>query len=129
MPAKKLDAVAKFLDAKVAQSPKTQKEIAEACGYTKPNLITMFKQGLTKLPLDKVPAMANALEVDQNYLMRLCLKTYFPDAAKAAEVAMGNLLTENEQAIIEKIRVVSGGNDPQLTDKIAKGIEKTFAQS
>ena len=50
--------VAEFIAAQIAMSDKTQREIALALGYDKPNIITMFKQGLTKIPLNKVAPLA-----------------------------------------------------------------------
>ena len=37
---------------------KTQKEIAHEAGFTNGNLISMFKSGASKIPLDRVPALA-----------------------------------------------------------------------
>ena len=39
----------------------TQKEIAQRMGMPMPNIITMWKQGQTKVPPERVPAMAKAL--------------------------------------------------------------------
>ena len=59
-------ALAKFVDIRLLElkHKKTQAEIAEEAGFVNPNMVTMIKQGATKLPIDRVPALAKALEVD-----------------------------------------------------------------
>ena len=52
---------------------KTQAEIASEAGFPNANTMTFLKTGRNKLPLDRVPSLAKALEVDPAYLMRLAL--------------------------------------------------------
>jgi len=47
-------AVAEYLNQQIALSGVPQTEIAEKLGYDKPNIITMFKQGKTKIPMNKI---------------------------------------------------------------------------
>jgi predicted XRE-type DNA-binding protein len=54
-----------FLTQAIENSKLKQTEIAEAVGYDKPNFITMLKQGKTKLPVNKVPAFAKILGIDE----------------------------------------------------------------
>ena len=54
--------VACFIAARIEATGQLQKDIAAKAGFDKPNMITMIKQGRTRLPLDKVGAMALALE-------------------------------------------------------------------
>ena len=48
----------------IERSGRTQREIATALGYGRSNIVTMFKQGTTRVPGDKVPALADALGVE-----------------------------------------------------------------
>ncbi len=59
--------VAEFLADKIGAIDKTQREIAEACGFDNPNIITMFKNGHTKLPINRIAPLAKALDVDHAY--------------------------------------------------------------
>ena len=65
--------LAKFLKARLLElkHQKTQAEIAEEAGFVNPNMVTMIKKGSTKLPIDRVPALAKALESDPALLLRL----------------------------------------------------------
>ena len=44
---------------------KTQKEIAQDAGFVNANMLSLLKSGANKVPLDRVPALAQALEVDR----------------------------------------------------------------
>lgn len=63
--------VADFITARLAETDKTQREIAEECGFENPNIIPMFKNGTTKVPLNRAVALATALGVDPAHFLRL----------------------------------------------------------
>ena len=107
--------VADYLNHQIEICGKTQREISLEIGYDKPNIITMFKQGLTKLPITKVEKMATALGVDPKYLLRLVLNEYMPDTLPVIEKFMGYAITDNEKLIIDKIRNLSKNSDPRYT--------------
>ncbi|MFT4150924.1 MAG: helix-turn-helix transcriptional regulator [Paracoccaceae bacterium] len=52
---------------------KSQIEIATEAGFPNANFISFLKSGRNKVPLDRVPSLAKALEVDPALLMRLTL--------------------------------------------------------
>lgn len=104
--------VADFLTTMITASGKTQKEIATELGYDNPNIITMFKQGSTRLPLTKVGPMAIALDVDPLELFRLALGEYAPDTLIAIDAFLSpSLLTKNERELIDAFRSVTKGTD------------------
>lgn len=115
--ARKTNTVAGYISDRIEVSPKTQREIAEEIGFESANLITMLKQGRTKVPLDRVPKLAEALGVSPAYLMRLALAEYYPATLTVIEDVLTALVTENERAIIELIREASGGSDPAPAGK------------
>lgn len=94
------------IDLVVGSGEKTQKQIAAELGYTKPNIITMFKQGLTNLPLNKVEAMAKAIHADPVYLLRLALQEYMPEGYETITKILGDtaMYSEMEKAIIKEMR-------------------------
>lgn len=77
-------------------SPKKQWEIARDVGYEKPNIITMFKQGLSRVPVEKVAAFATALEADPAELLLLWLSEYNPALLTDLQQHIG-LLTDPEE--------------------------------
>jgi transcriptional regulator with XRE-family HTH domain len=104
--------VAEFLADKIAAIDKTQRQISEECGFDNPNIITMFKNGLTKLPINRITPLAKALDVDPAYLLRLVMHEYMPDAWEAIEnIMQSTVLTSNELNLVRAYREVTGDND------------------
>lgn len=93
----------------------TQRDIAAKLGYPKSNIISMFKKGEAKVPLDKIPALAEALHVDVAHLMRLGLEQYWPDKMDVITQVFSRTVTENEYEIVECIRNASHDSDPKAT--------------
>lgn len=87
---------------------KKQLEIAEEAGFENPNVITMIKQGRTKLPLGKVGLMAKALELDPTYLLKLCIEEYQPETWDAIRPYMEDMVTADELSIVLSIRNAIG---------------------
>lgn len=97
--------VAEYLTQKIAESGKTQQVIAEECGFDSPNIITMFKKGDTRLPLNRVEQLAKALDVDAAHLLRLVMLEYMPRTWDSIEWTMkGTILTAAELRLISTYR-------------------------
>src|SRR4051812_12146159 len=109
-------ALTRFLGKRFAEfkGDKTQRQIAAAAGYDKPNILSMFKRGDTKIPIDKVPALAKALEVDVAHLFRLVVETHWPTVLPVIEeIFGGQLASKNEVAIfLTKWRATTADTDP-----------------
>lgn len=90
---------------------KTQREIAQEIGYDKPNMISMFKRGEAKIPLDKIPALAKALAVDPAFMFRLAMQQYWPDQQKTIVEIFGGILTSDEKKVIEMYRRAVGDTE------------------
>jgi len=104
--------VAEFLTSTLPTCGKTQKEVAQEMGYDNPNIITMFKQGLTKVPLTKVSSLAKALDVDPVFLLKIVLTEYAPEVLVAIEEILdGSVLTRNERELIDAYRKATLGTD------------------
>ncbi len=95
---------------------KTQAEIASEAGFANANMMSFLKNGRNKVPLDRVPSLAKALEVDPAYLMRLALdQAVGATAAKAITEIFGSPTTENERGWLTELRDASDNSDPRLT--------------
>lgn len=108
---------------------KTQKVIAHEAGFVNSNLISMIKNGATKIPLDRVPALARALEADPAYLMRLSLEQAIGQTASVAVLEVfGTATTLNERGWLEEIRDASGQTDPKLTARSRSALRAIFGK-
>ncbi len=123
--------LAKFLETRLLElkHKKTQAEIAEEAGFVNPNMVTMIKKGATKLPIDRVPALAKALESDPALLLRLALEQKEGStAANAIYEIIGQPVTRNEMAWINEVRNLSGNTDPRLTSRASAAIRGVFGK-
>src|SRR5689334_10108500 len=87
-------AVAKFLDRRMDElrGVKTQREIAQEAGFPRPNMLSMLKSGDSKLPLERIPGLARALDADAAHLFRLAMADCWPElAATIGEIFGGQL--------------------------------------
>ena len=106
---------------------KTQAEIASEAGFANANMMTFLKNGRNKVPLDRVPSLAKALEVDPAYLMRLALdQAVGATAAKALNEIFGTPATENERGWLNELRDSSDNTDPRLTARSRTALRGIF---
>lgn len=97
--------VAVYLTSQINRSRKTQKQIAREAGFPAPNILSMVKSGDTKLPIARVPALAQSLEIEAPKLLRLCLEEYEPELLSVIDsVLPGGLLSEEEEFLILIVR-------------------------
>lgn len=105
----------------------SQRDIAAALGYERPNIISMFKTGEAKVPLDKIPELAEALRVDVAHLMRLGLEQYWPDKMRVINEAFGGfVVTSHEKELVKLFRSATGDSDPKLTEEQKMNLKKVF---
>lgn len=108
---------------------KTQKEVAREVGFLNANMLSLLKSGANKVPLDRVPALAKALEVDPAYLMRLSLEqSVGVTAANAIVEVFGTPVSENERGWLEEIRDATDHSDPRLTTRSRVALRGIFGR-
>ena len=109
--------MAQFLSKKIdSLRPETsQLEIARRLGYSGANIISMFKTGHTKVPLEKSPVLAEILGTDVGHLMRLGLEQYWPERLDVIGEVFSRIVTENEMELISEVRRATSDADPKFT--------------
>lgn len=120
--------VANYLKQQLAMSEKSQKDIAREVGFNQPNNISMIKDGISKLPINRVPAMAKALNVDPIHLLRITMREYMPETWAVIESVLGGrLITKAEIALLNSTRKASRNLDLDFTEpEIASAIQRTL---
>ena len=102
--------VSDYLSRMIEYSGKTQIEIAKEIGYPNVNMITLFKQAKTKVPVNKVPLLAKSLGIDPVNLLRIVLSEYSPEVWDALEEILGqNLVSAEEKQVLDVVRKVALG--------------------
>ena len=108
---------------------KTQREIAAELGYDKPNMISMLKRGETKVPLDKIPALAKALHVDPAHLFRLAMEQQWPGMKAVVDEVFKNIASDNEtDTLLKPWREITKERDPSPTSRAAEILERAFKE-
>jgi hypothetical protein len=81
---------------------KSQAQIADEAGFVNPNILSMLKVGKSKLPLDRVPALAAALDVDPSWLFRMAVaQSNYKTTQTVIDDIFGTLVSRNEVAWLE----------------------------
>lgn len=123
--ASKPRSVSEYITWQIALCGKSQIDIAKEAGFEKPNVITMIKQGKTKVPLNKIGSMAKALEIDPVFFFRLCMSEYMPDLMDIiAAITNQPVITRNEFDFIEVIRSAKVSNPKLRTDAERKKLRE-----
>ena len=124
-------AFSRFLVKRVLElrTVKSQRDIAMEAGFVNPNMMSLLKSGRTKMPLDRVPALAKALDCDARRLFLLALQQGGNETTlSAVEKIFGTVITRNEVEWIEEIRDASGNGDPRLTARSRTALRGIFGK-
>ncbi|TJV94898.1 MAG: helix-turn-helix transcriptional regulator, partial [Mesorhizobium sp.] len=114
--------LSKFVDDRINQlmEKESLEDIAEETGFASVSLLSKIREGGIKVPLDRVPGLARALECDPRMLFLLAIEQYLEgEALLAIRQVIGPSMTQNEVAWVEALRSASDDADPPLTTKRA----------
>ena len=114
------------LERLINASDKTQTDIAEEIGYDNVNMITMFKSGRTRVPMEKVVPLCEALGADGGHMLRRWFNTYMPNALQTIhEQLVPVLVTRRERGWLAGLRRDFGAElldyDASLVSKVTPG--------
>ena len=119
----------KFLEKRILELKprKTQSAIASEAGFPQTNMLANIKTGANKLPLDRVPGLAKALESDPKLLFMMAVEQLGEDTtALAIRNIFGTIVSDNELDWIGELRSASDHADPSLTAKSRSAIRAIF---
>lgn len=121
--------LAKFVTKRILElAPrKSQMDIAAEAGFRSLNMLSMVKSGASKLALDRVPALAAALETDPKHLFLIALDQHGLETTRVTVTEIfGTIVTKNEAAWLAAIREASDHSDPTLTTRGRAAIRGIF---
>ena len=102
-------ALARYISVRVAESRKSDTQIAEEVGLEDGQNILMLKNGTMQVPIEKVGVLAKSLNADPVELLTLCLHEYFPDTYGSISEFLDAALTIDELAFVRALRSAVGG--------------------
>ena len=123
--------IAEFIGKRILElrPKKSQLEIATEAGFLQPNMLSLIKSGATKVPFDRIPGLARALETDPRRLFLLAFEQSGGETTRRAVAeAFGTIVTANEVPWLEEIRDASGNTDPALTSRARSAIRGIFGK-
>ena len=122
--------VAEYLKQQIAMSDKSQKQIANEAGFDQPNNVSMIKNGVTKLPISRIPKIALSLGIDPLFLLRITLSEYTPDIWELIDSILGDrLITSSEADLLDVTRRASVGVELDYRkSEISEAIEKVITK-
>lgn len=93
----------------------TNAEVARRLGYPRPNVVAMIRTGTMRVPLSKVRAIAEMLELDPAALLQRVLSEYDPQLWTTIQDVLGDqLVTDHELRLLRLLRSRARGLDPDL---------------
>lgn len=127
------NALAKYLDKRIAElrCVRTQREIAAQAGFRRPNVVSMFRTGDTKVPLDRIAALARALDADPAHLFRLGMIDLWPELAGVIDEIFGKQMASRHEAAIflTKWRHATGNTDPAPNHRIEAAVDQMLIEA
>lgn len=119
--------LAVFIEKSANASGRTYNEIALAAGYSNANIIHAFIADQAKVPLDRVPALAEALGCNALEFFELTLERHFnQETCHRLRALFFRDTTENERAWLLAVKEASGEIDPPLDAKRAGRLSIIF---
>jgi len=119
---------ADFLARAIAFSGKSQKEIAREAGLGKPNFLSMMKLGEARVPINRIPALARACNVDAGAFLRMALVEYHPEVWEVLTRMLGEALTLNEMDVVHCYRVACEGTEVEMDAEVCASVIATVRQ-
>ena len=111
--------LAKALEA----SDLTQREIAARVGFKNPNIISMMKTGETRIPLDRIPALAQTLGMNEQEFLMLAIQEYHPGVHEVLFDVLGLPLSEAELAILTMFRMATLRGEIEVEGPFKQALE------
>lgn len=104
---------------------KTNEQIATELGYTRPNIISMWRTGRTRIPLDRLPGLCKILNVDIAFLLPLWVEQYGGGEGYSLVLkALKNVVSDSELKLVETARAHTKGQN----FKMKAGAPKKIAE-
>ncbi|MYM40916.1 hypothetical protein [Duganella qianjiadongensis] len=109
------ESIAELIIRRQMELGKSDEQISQALGFERVTTFVMIKQGNTKLPVQKVVALATALSIEPAPLLRQLLAESMPDILGAVDKILApTSFTVNEIKLVQTYRQLCTGRDVNL---------------
>ena len=101
------ETLAEIVDRRLAEisHTKTQTDVAREMGFPTPNFMTMVKKGKSKMALNRIGDLADALDMDFHVLFIAALRQYYDDEViTLMRRAFSGAVTKSEHDLLDLAR-------------------------
>ena len=95
---------AEHLHMAIIHSRKTLRQICNEVGFARSNVLTMMQNGTCKVPIQRIPALAEACGVPAVPFVRIAMQEYHPEVWHVMEDVLGGFLAEDEVEWLDVLR-------------------------
>lgn len=107
----------------IEASDLTQREIADRIGYQHANVISMLKTGEMRVPLERIPALARTLGMDERELLLSAIEEYHAGVYEVLVETLGLPMSDAELGILTMFRMASMRGNIELTEPFTQALE------
>ena len=114
---------ATMLTTAIENSELTQREIADRVGFKHANIISMLKTGETRVPLDRIPSLAQTLGMDERLFLMVAIEEYHPGVHEVLVDVLGLPLSDAELGILTMFRMASIRDEIEVEGPFRQALE------
>ena len=118
---------AAMLEKAIEASELTQREIADRAGFKHANIISMLKSGETRVPLNRIPALAQTLGMNEREFLILAIQEYHPGVHEVLVDILGLPLSEAELGIVTMFRMANLRDEIEVEGPFKQTLEGLLA--
>lgn len=120
---KTISPTAMMLAEAIEKSDLTQREIADRVGFKNANIISMLKNGETRVPLERVPALAASLGMDERQFLLVAIEEYHPGVHEVLVEVLGVPLSDAELGIVTMFRMAAMRGEIEVAGPFRTALE------
>lgn len=98
-------------------------ELAARIGFRNPSVLTMIKQGITRVPLDRIPNLSRTLGIDEREFLAVAIQEYHPGVYEILVETLGLQVTDAELGILTMFRMANIRGQIEIEGPFRKALE------
>ncbi|MBO9395827.1 hypothetical protein J7400_03980 [Shimia sp. R9_2] len=108
-------------------SDMTQKEISDRIGMNNANVISMMKQGITRVPLGRIPALSETLQINAQTFLMTAIEEYHPGTHEVLVDVLGLPLSDTEMRLLSLLRTTEASGIVDAIGPLWRYLENLLA--
>ena len=104
----------------------TQRKVADRAGFHHANVISMIKSGEMMVPLERIPAPARTLGVDEQEFLSGSIAEYHPNVHAVLTDVMGLPLSDAELGILAMFRMATIRDEIKTVEPVRTALSALF---